>query len=242
MIEFECEPIVVILVGGFGTRIHHLSSGVPKPLLEFDGVPFLLKLLQELKSVGFIRAHIQSAYRSDLFDDFIRLKCSELGVFLSHSFEITPMGTGGAVRLAWESLGRPSKIFLINGDSWIPSVFASMRRLDFVRSGAAVFAVEVQNCARYGVIEWDLNGLVRCFREKEGRNVSGWISSGACLLLADDICRLPQDKPSSLERDLLERLSLEKKLQAFPVIEPDFIDFGTPEDLERATIFFKQKT
>ena len=43
----------VILVGGKGTRLGDLTKNMPKPMVEIDGGPFLLKLLDTVQRYGF---------------------------------------------------------------------------------------------------------------------------------------------------------------------------------------------
>src|SRR5262249_16886644 len=108
---------VVILAGGYATRLRPLTEHVPKALIDVAGHPFLWHQLQLLKShgvrrvvlaVGFLGESIQAHFGDG----------SELGISIDYSFDgPRPLGTAGAIRKALPLL--PSRFFVLYGDSYL---------------------------------------------------------------------------------------------------------------------------
>lgn len=106
----------VVLVGGQGTRLRPVLPDLPKPMAPIAGVPFLHLLCQFLARNQFTRIILASGYKSEIIQSYFKERF--LGVEILHSIEETPMGTGGAVRLATKLI-RSDFFFVFNGDSFI---------------------------------------------------------------------------------------------------------------------------
>lgn len=87
---------VVILAGGFGTRLSEKFPGIPKPMVPIDGIPILERIVNECKTYGYVDILLVLHHKPDhivsYFDDGRRF-----GVSISYYIETVPMGTGGAL-------------------------------------------------------------------------------------------------------------------------------------------------
>ena len=88
----------IILAGGFGTRLRHVVSDVPKPMAPVCGRPFLQYILDDLINKGVGRAVLAVGYRADVIEGFFGRAYN--GLSLAYSREETPLFTGGAVKKA----------------------------------------------------------------------------------------------------------------------------------------------
>jgi NDP-sugar pyrophosphorylase family protein len=114
----------VILAGGLGTRLRPITYTVPKPMVAVAGRPFLEHLIAKLKNDGFDDILLLVGYQHEKIADHFK-DGSTLGVRIRYSVESTPIGTGGALRLAREML---SPTFLMaNGDTYLPIPLTSLR-------------------------------------------------------------------------------------------------------------------
>ena len=107
----------VILAGGLGTRLRPLTEQTPKPMVEVEGRPFLEFIVEHIAGQGFrdillLTGHL-GEHVSDHFGDGRRF-----GVSIRYSREPQPLGTGGAIRAAWEQLA--DDFLLLYGDSFLP--------------------------------------------------------------------------------------------------------------------------
>ncbi|MEK9148068.1 MAG: sugar phosphate nucleotidyltransferase, partial [Patescibacteria group bacterium] len=104
-----------ILAGGLGTRLRSVLADKPKVLAEIYGRPFLSYLLDQLNDAGVRRVVLLIGYRGDeirnVFGDYYK------NLKIRYSEESSPLGTGGAVRLALPILDS-DPAFIMNGDSF----------------------------------------------------------------------------------------------------------------------------
>ena len=103
----------LILAGGEGTRLRPLTSTVPKPVVPLVDRPFIVFMLEWLRSHGvddvvMSCGHLASGVRNVLGDG------SAFGVRLRYMEEPRPLGTGGALKLAEPLLDE--RFLMLNGD------------------------------------------------------------------------------------------------------------------------------
>jgi len=223
---------VLVLAGGLGTRLRAEFADGPKVLAPVGGRPFLSYLLQQLATSGFRQVTLSVGFRADQVEQWLG-NGSTLGLSVSYSFEDKPMGTAGALRLAYERFCAGQRFFAVNGDSILQVPFDAMYNTHLDHKASATIALaEVTDTSRYGRVEVDENGFVRDFREKGGEHAPGLINGGVYLFEPSAVDLVPTGREVSLEREILPVLG-SKGLHAFR--SPGyFIDIGVPEDLARA--------
>src|SRR3954468_10612314 len=106
----------IILAGGLGTRLRSRLSNLPKVMAPIAGRPFLELLLNRMVAAGCARIVLSVGHLhrviSDAFGDSFQ------GAELIYAVEETPLGTGGAIRLAL-GLTRESSVLILNGDTFL---------------------------------------------------------------------------------------------------------------------------
>jgi phosphoheptose isomerase len=224
----------VVLAGGFGTRLRSVLHDRPKVLAEVNGRPFLFRLLDQLADAGVYRIVLCTGHLSE------QVRCTvgdaHCGIPVVYSHEESPLGTGGALRQAFDNY--PDGLFLVvNGDSYVAADLAAFCRAheDSGRPGSLLLAW-VDDCSRFGTVETAAEGLIQRFAEKRGIAESGWVNAGVYLLSRALLESMPAHAPLSMERDVLPRW-LECGLGGYRV-HAGFIDIGTPESLASAGSFF----
>jgi len=69
--EFEARPNqALIMAGGLGSRLRPLTNDCPKPMLKIDGKPMLERIIENLKSQGFLDIYISINYLGDKIRDY----------------------------------------------------------------------------------------------------------------------------------------------------------------------------
>lgn len=168
----------VILVGGLGTRLGTLTTERPKPLLPVGGRPFVHYLLWHARRFGFERALLLAGYKADvLIDELDALKVD--GLATEVMVESEPLGTGGAIRAAWDRLD--DQFMLLNGDSIFDFNWLSL--MDLMRTAPFDVAMSlraVEDASRFGVamLEGD---RVSAFHERGGAR-SALINGGVYMV------------------------------------------------------------
>jgi len=223
----------IILAGGLGTRLRGVVPDLPKPLAPVGGRPFLAILLQQLCLRGFASVVLSVGYRHAMIREAFGTKFD--GLAITYSVEATPLGTGGAIRLAARSCSE-ADVFILNGDSFAEVEYADMLARHR-QAGAllSVCAVEVPDAVRYGRVLAE-SGRITGFMEK-GVSGPGLINAGVYLMRRDLLETAALPDAFSFERDVLTARAGELR----PLIYSSrgrFIDIGVPEDYKRAQTCF----
>lgn len=225
----------IILAGGFGTRLAHIVSDVPKPMAPVAGKPFLEYILRQIADQGVTRAVLAVGYKAECIQSFFG-HSFENRLELVYSREDQPLLTGGAIRKALDRC-LAQDVYIINGDTFFDVDFAGMQRLHQTAGAVLTIAVrKMYDFTRYGTVETDTNGRILRFLEKRPCS-EGWINGGVYLLRREALAEVREVR-FSFETDYMERFVAQKPFFAFPS-EGYFIDIGVPEDYYRAQEDFK---
>lgn len=220
---------MLVLAGGFGTRLRNVVSNVPKPLAPVGSMPFLHYQVEHWIAQGVRSFVFLLHYQADLIYRFIEerrstlLACCEVKSIV----ELQPLDTGGAVAYAVRQLGLDGEFIVTNADTWLGS---GVRELADAGSDTMV-VVRQEEVSRYGLVEIDDIGFVCGFREKGGSSGAGWINAGMGLFRAEHF-RKWNGQRLSLEKDVFPELIAARLLKVLP-LESDFIDIGVPADYLR---------
>jgi NDP-sugar pyrophosphorylase family protein len=217
---------MLVLAGGFGTRLQSVVAEVPKALAPVGQVPFLYLqienwIAQGLRSFVFLLYH-----QADLIISFLEAEKNGLltGCQVSWLVEPAPMDTGGAVAYAVQQLHLKGDFLITNADTWIGTGVQEV-----ARSAAPSMAVlSLRDASRYGQVQFSDEFFVTSFSEKNSSQGLGWINAGLCHLNADFFSNW-DGRPFSLERISFPALAGRGVLKAVP-IQTDFIDIGIPHD------------
>jgi D-glycero-alpha-D-manno-heptose 1-phosphate guanylyltransferase len=220
----------VLLAGGLGTRLESVSDGLPKPLISVAGRPFIEHVLDTLLAAGCDHVVIAASYKWQLLRD--RLGTSYKDCALDWSIENEPLGTGGAIRQAFEIFALGAA-FVLNADTLFRVDLGELESLHR-KTGAAVTVAlrEVSDVGRFGEVVVDASGRIKVFSEK-GRSGPGLINGGVYLIDGKVWSDWASPKSFSFERDFLQKRAALDRFYGFTAREY-FIDIGVPEDLERA--------
>lgn len=239
--------VAAILAGGLGTRLQGVVSDRSKTVAAIHNRPFLLYLLDQVAQAGLERVVLLTGYKGEQVADL--LGPAYRGLQLEYSLESEPLGTGGALRLAFGKLfgsapganaRKDERALVLNGDSYCAAdlrAFGAFRERQ--RAQAALLLTEVADASRFGKVELEADGRIRAFLEKQPAAGPGWINAGVYLLDRGLIEEIPTGRAVSLEREMFPAWRQRGQLHGF-CGGGAFLDIGTPESYRAAEAFFTQ--
>src|SRR5689334_23545761 len=220
----------ILLAGGKGTRLRPLTIHTPKPIVPIFDRPFLHYQLDLLKQVPEIDEVILSLNYQPRRIEEIFGDGSESGLAIGYVVEPAPLGTGGAVRYAGESLH--DSVVVFNGDVLTQVDLGAVIALHRERKArATIVLTPVDNPSAYGLVESDAEGNIRRFLEKPKPDeiTTNHINAGIYVLEPETFDRIPSDVSWSIERSYFPSLIERGETFVAYLYDGYWIDIGTPE-------------
>jgi glucose-1-phosphate thymidylyltransferase len=233
----------ILLAGGAGTRLYPLTRCISKQLLPVYDKPTIYYPLSVLMLAGIREILIISTPRDlprieDLFGDG-----SQLGLKLSYIAQAQPNGIAQAFVLGADFVGK-SPVCLILGDNIfyghdLTDMLADSAKLT---QGSRVFAYQVKDPHRYGVVEFDHKHIALSIEEKPANPRSNWAVTGLYFYDADVIDIAKNLKPSArgeyeitdVNREYLKRGHLQVQCMGRGIA---WLDTGTYDSLLSSSVF-----
>ena len=220
----------IVLAGGLGTRLASITSDIPKPMARIGSRPFLEYLLDYLIGQGTEEAVLAVSYKWEIIRE--HFGSVYRGMPLKYSVEDEPLGTGGAIRQALESL-LDDEVVVLNGDTLFHVDLEDMANNHRISGAQLSMALKrVADSGRFGCVEVSGDSEITNFQEKSAGG-PGWINGGVYMLNRGLFADFPMPGRFSFEQDLVEPNKDRVKPSAF-LSDAYFIDMGIPEDYERA--------
>ena len=223
---------VVILAGGFGTRISEESQFKPKPMLEIGGMPVLWHIMKEYSAYGYNEFIVCAGYKqhvikewfadyylhtSDVTFDFTNDNKLIVHRTTSEPWKVTIVDTGlktmtgGRVRRIHNYVGDEA-FFLTYGDG-VANVDIH-KLLEFHKShGKAVTLTTVSIAQQKGVLDIDNNNTITAFREKSDED--GAVINGGYMVCNSDIFDYLYDDNTVLEKTPMRSLAAAGELKSY---------------------------
>jgi glucose-1-phosphate thymidylyltransferase len=233
----------ILLAGGSGTRLHPMTLAASKQLLPVYDKPMVYYPLSTLMLAGI--QDIMLISTPDDLPQFRRLlgDGSRFGVRFEYAEQPSPDGIAQAFLIGRDWLeGQPCALAL--GDNLIHADHLStlLRAAAARPVGATVFAYQVRDPERYGVVAFDPNGKAVEVVEKPAAPTSNWAITGLYFYDKHVSDIAPQIKPSArgeLEITDLNRVYLDMGTLHVEKLSRGcaWLDAGTPDSLLQAATF-----
>jgi MurNAc alpha-1-phosphate uridylyltransferase len=216
---------VVVLAGGLGTRVAHVTGpDLPKALLPIGGHPFIDFKLAELTAEGADEIVLLVGHNADALEQHlreaaipggVRVRCVEDGPAL--------LGTGGAIRRALDDL--PARFWITYGDTLLDVPMEAVERFadDSGVNGVMVVLENVDQWETSNVSVGD--GRVAVYEKGAPPGTHRFIDYGMLLLTRDAFAGRPVDEPFDLGEILHQEIA-GSRLGAWTAQER-FHDIGT---------------
>ena len=225
----------VILAGGFGTRLSHVVSDVPKPMAPVYGKPFLTYLIDRLVEAGVSRVILATGYKHECIESYFGTQYR--GAEIVYSNEDTPLFTGGAILQAAAKI-QSEEFVVLNGDTLFDIDLQKLYDFHTQRQANLSIALrQVTDTSRYGSVTC-VNDNIIAFHEKTESAGAGDINGGIYAINHAWLMSLSLPTKFSFEKELMQPLAGDPHFYGLR-FKDYFIDIGVPEDYYRAQEEFK---
>ena len=215
----------IILAGGSGTRLYPITKGISKQLMPIYDKPMIYYPLSVLMLAGIKEVLIITTPEDN--DQFKRLlgDGSEIGCKFSYAVQAVPNGLAQAFVIGADFVGN-DKVALVLGDNIFHGVGLD-KQLQSLRAieGGYVFAYQVSDPERYGVVQFDSEMKAISIEEKPVKPKSNFAVPGL-YFYDNEVVRIARDlKPSP--RGEYEITDVNKRYLEMGALEVGVLDRGT---------------
>ena len=222
---------VVILAGGFGTRISEESHLKPKPMIEIGDMPIIWHIMKYYSSFGFNEFIICLGYKQYVIKEFFAeyfLHTSDVTIDLANNdikvlnkngenWKVTLVDTGlntmtgGRVKRVLDYI--PDDDFLLTYGDGLSNVDLK-KLIEFHKSHKKIATITTVSIANMkGVLDIDDNGVITSFREKQESDAA--IINGGYMVLNKKIKNYIAGDEIALEKEPFTKLAEERELMSF---------------------------
>ena len=225
---------LVILAGGFGTRINEENSLIPKPLIEIGNQPIIWHIMKMYSYYGIKEFIICCGYKGNMIKDYfinyaylnsdLKINLSENSVKILNNqkddWKITLVDTGietltgGRIKQIYKYI-KNDKLFCLTYGDGLSDINIKKLIQHHVKHKRLVTVTAVSIPGRFGDLEIDQNDKVKNFSEKRSSKATKDRINGGFMVIDSSVAKLIKNNQSNFESDTLTLLSKKKQVSAF---------------------------
>jgi len=218
---------VVIMAGGFGTRLHPYTKILPKPLIPIGDIPILEHIINRFTKYHCDDFRIVVNYKKNMIKSYFSE--TEYPYCVSFIDEDKPLGTGGGLSLLKGQLKDP--FFLTNCDILVDADYESIYKQHKQQNNVITMVCAFKHVTiPYGVIELDDKGNIKTMTEKPQYS---FLTNTGLYLVEPRVIEEMEEGLSLGFPDIIARYrEAGENVGVYPVNEKCWLDMGQMEELE----------
>lgn len=200
---------IVILAGGFGTRLSEYTKLIPKPMVKINNKPIIYYIMKHFSNYGFNEFYIALGYKGNVIKNYFKRNSHKWKINLIETGLHTM--TGGRLKKLKKYLN--DEIFMMTyGDGLSDINLKKLLQFHKRNKQSLITMTAVRPPARFGAIKIKGN-KVKIFREKSKLD-EGWINGGFFVINKKFLDYIEKDS-TYLEKSPLEKAAKRNQLYAF---------------------------
>lgn len=221
---------VVIMAGGFGTRLKPLTNVIPKPLIPYNESTLLENIIISFNNAGCKQFFLLLNYRAELIQFYINKYFSKKEVYVNSFIENKPLGTAGGLSLIQNKIR--TTFFLSNCDIIIKHNYYDIYEFHKSNNNALTMVTSLKSInIPYGTVTINEEGLIKEIIEKP--EYQHWINTGF-YVLEPIVFNYIKENCNLGMNSLIEDLIADKKnVGMFPLNENSWEDMGEWNDYRK---------
>ena len=200
---------VILLAGGFGTRLSEHTKTIPKPMVNVAGKPMLLHIMKLYAKYGYKDFYIALGYKGEIIKKFFNKKFFDWNINLAETGRNTM--TGGRLLRLKKYFGKNENFMMTYGDGLTNQNLQQLLKHHLKHKKIATMTV-VRPPVRFGEVKLKKNKIVQ-FKEKP-QSSEGWINGGFFVLNSKVFDFINGDN-QMFEREPIEKLTSQNQLMGF---------------------------
>ena len=225
---------LVILAGGYGTRINEENSLIPKPLIEIGNKPIIWHIMKMYSHYGIKEFIICCGYKGNMIKDYFinyGYLSSDLEINLSDNsikildnqkedWKITLVDTGidtltgGRIKKIYKYI-KDDKFFCLTYGDGLSDINIKKLIQHHVKKKKLATVTAVSIPGRFGDLEIDHKDTVKNFSEKRSSKVIKDRINGGFMVIDPKVVKSIKNDQSNFESDTLNILAKKKEISAF---------------------------
>ena len=199
---------VILLAGGFGTRLPEYTKTIPKPMINIKGKPMLLHIMKLYAKYGFKDFYIALGYKGGVIKKFFNKKFFDWNINLIQTGRNTM--TGGRLKRLKKHIGKET--FMMTYGDGLSNVNLKKLLKFHKKNKKLVTLTAVRPPARFGAIK--LKGQYVSYFKEKSKLDEGWINGGF-FVMEPEFLKFIKNDNTYLEREPLEAATKKGQLIAF---------------------------
>lgn len=219
---------VVIMAGGFGTRLYPYTKILPKPLVPIGEIPIVEHIMNRFHKYGCTDFHLIVNYKKNMIKAYFNEIDTDYTI--SYADEDTPLGTGGGLSLLKGKI--TTSFFLSNCDVLIYEDYEKIYKHHKDNNNLVTMVCSLRNYTiPYGVIDIDEKGQI--VRMKEKPKLSFFTNAGVYIVEPKVIDELEENKSIGFPDIINGYMQAGEKVGVYPICENAWLDMGQIDEMEK---------
>ena len=234
----------IVLAGGSGTRLYPITQGVSKQLLPIYDKPMIYYPISVLMLAGINDILIITTPEDNAAFKRLLGDGSQFGISLSYAIQDKPNGIAEAFIIGEKFINKEPCCLVLGDNIYFGQSFGKQLKqaVDNASKYATIFAYQVQDPERFGVVEFDEESNVLSIEEKPSIPKSNWAVTGLYFYdsqVSDIAKNLKPSVRGELEISDINQFYLEQQKLKVEILGRGFawLDTGTHESLIEASAF-----
>ncbi|ENH98111.1 Nucleotidyl transferase [Gracilibacillus halophilus YIM-C55.5] len=224
----KIDTPVVMMAGGFGTRLYPYTRILPKPLIPIGDVPIAEHIINRFNKAGVSEFHLIVNHKKNMIKSYFNE--IDKNYHISYADEEQPLGTGGGLSLLKGKVN--TTFFLTNCDILIEEEYHKIYDFHKEKGNLITMVCSLKNVSiPYGVVEVGDDGEIEAMKEKP--EFSFFTNTGMYVVEPIIIEELTENTSIGFPDIIKKYQEKGEKVGVYPISEHSWMDMGQHNELEK---------
>lgn len=220
--EMNLDVPVIIMAGGFGTRMRPLTNVIPKPLIPLKEKTIVETIIDKFRLFGADKFYLTVNYKHEMIKHYFD-NITNKPYLIEYFLEDKPLGTAGSLKLLTDKI--KTTFFVSNCDILIEQDYREIYNYHIENKNEITLVGSVKNFSiPYGTLVTGENGQLIEMKEKPDLNFL--INSGLYILEPTVLKDIPEGEMFHITHLIESLMKQRRKVGVFPVSEKSWYDIG----------------